>query len=70
VEMGRRATRSIWKIEEKDNKSTGFHSFRREGKLQVETNVLGHVIGGVLSQEQDGKWKPIAFLSRTMQLTE
>jgi len=47
-----------------------FALLRREGKLQVETNVLGHVIGGVLSQEQDGKWKPIAFLSRTMQLTE
>ena len=30
----------------------------------------GHVIGEVLSQEQDGKWKPIAFLSRMMQLAE
>jgi len=36
----------------------------------VETNVLGHAIGEVLSQEQDGKWKPIAFLSRTMQPAE
>jgi len=33
-------------------------------------DVSGHVIGGVLSQEQDGKWKPIAFLSRTMQPAE
>ena len=33
-------------------------------------NVSGYVIGGVLSQEQDGKWKPIAFLSRTMQPVE
>jgi len=32
----------------------------------VETDVLGHAIGGVLSQEQDGKWRPIAFLSKTM----
>ena len=39
---------------------------RREGKFRVETNASRHVIGGVLSQEQDGKWKPIAFLSRTM----
>ena len=30
----------------------------------------GHVIGEVLSQEQDGKWKPIAFLSRMMQPAE
>jgi len=43
---------------------------RREGKFRVETDVLGHAIEGVLSQEQDGKWKLIAFLSRTMQLAE
>jgi len=36
----------------------------------VETDTSDHAIEGVLSQEQDGKWKPIAFLSRTMQLVE
>jgi len=36
----------------------------------VETDVLEHAIGGVLSQEQDGKWKLITFLSRTMQPAE
>jgi len=36
----------------------------------VETDASGHAIGGVLSQEQNGKWKPIAFLSRTMQPAE
>jgi len=41
---------------------------KREGKFRVETDALGHAIGGVLFQEQEGKWKPIAFLSRTMQL--
>ena len=30
-------------------------------------DASGHAIGGVLSQEQEGKQKPIAFLSRTMQ---
>ena len=34
---------------------------RREGKFRVETDTSGHAIGGVLSQEQDGKWKLIAF---------
>jgi len=43
---------------------------KREGKFRVETNASGHAIGGVLSQEQDVKWKPIAFLSRTMQPAE
>jgi len=36
----------------------------------VEMDASGHAIGGVLSHEQDGKWKPIAFLSRTMQPAE
>ena len=43
---------------------------RREGKFRVEMDASGHAIGGVLSQEQDGKWKPIAFLSRTIQPAE
>ena len=43
---------------------------KREGKFRVETDMSGHAIGGVLSQEQEGKWKPIAFLSRTMQPAE
>ena len=33
-------------------------------------DVSEHVIRGVLSQEQEGKWRPIAFLSRTMQPAE
>jgi len=43
---------------------------RRKGKFRVETDASGHAIGEVLSQEQEGKWKPIAFLSRTMQPAE
>jgi len=43
---------------------------RREGKFRVETDASGYIIEGVLSQEQEGKWKPIAFLSRMMQPAE
>ena len=43
---------------------------RREAKFRVETDTSGHTIGGVLSQEQDGKWKLIAFLLRMMQHVE
>ena len=43
---------------------------RRKGKFRVETDASGHAIGGVRSQEQEGKWKLIAFLSRTMQAAE
>jgi len=36
----------------------------------VETDISGYAIGGVLSQEQDRKGRPITFLSRTMQPVE
>jgi len=43
---------------------------RREGKFRIEMDASEHAIGGVFFQEQKGKWKPIAFLSRTMQPAE
>ena len=36
----------------------------------METDTSGHAIEGVLSQEQEEKWKLIAFLSRMMQPAE
>ena len=33
-------------------------------------NTSEHAIGGVLSQEQEEKWRPIVFLSRIIQLAE
>ena len=33
-------------------------------------DTSGHAIEGVLSKEQEGKWKPIVFLSRVMQPAE
>jgi len=57
-------------LKEKITSQLVFSLPRREGKFRAETDASGHAIGGVLSQEQDRKWKPIAFLSRTMQLAE
>ena len=57
MEIGKGTSRSIWKV-------------KREEKFQVETDASGHAIGGVLSQEQEGKWRPIAFLLRIIQLAE
>jgi len=43
---------------------------KREGKFRIEMDASEYIIRGVLSQEQERKWKPIAFLSRMMQLAE
>jgi len=36
----------------------------------VEIDTSGHTIGGILFQEQNGKWKLTAFLSMMMQPAE
>ncbi len=36
----------------------------------METDASEHAIGGVLSQEQKEKWRPIAFLLRIIQPVE
>ena len=43
---------------------------KREEKFRVEMDTSGHTIGGVLFQKQEGKWKLIVFLSRTIQPVE
>ena len=43
---------------------------KKKGKFRVKIDASGHAIGGILSQEQEGKWKPIVFLSKTMQPAE
>ena len=43
---------------------------KRDGKFRIEMNTSEHAIKGVLSQKQEGKWRPIAFLSRMIQLAE
>jgi len=57
-------------LKEKITSQPVFSLLKREGKFRVKMNALGHTIREVLSQEHERKWKPIAFLSRTMQLAE
>jgi len=70
MEMGGRTSKAFEELKEKITSQPVLSLPRREGKFRVEIDTLGHAIGGVLSQEQDGKWKLIAFLSRTMQPAE
>ncbi len=41
-----------------------------DGKFRVEVDASEGVIGAVLSQEQDGKWRPVTFLSKSLTVTE
>ncbi len=41
-----------------------------EGKFHVKADASEGAIGAVLSQEQDGKWCPVAFLSKSLTVME
>ncbi len=41
-----------------------------EGKFRVEADASEGAIRAVLSQEQDGKWHPVAFLSKSLTVME
>ncbi len=41
-----------------------------EGKFRVEADASEGAIGAVLSQEQEGKWRPVSFLSKSLSVTE
>jgi len=43
---------------------------KENGKFRVEVDASGYALGGVLSQQQEGKWKIIAFISHVMTSTE
>ena len=58
--------RAFEKLKDKITSQPVLSLLKRKGKFRIETDVSGHTIGGVLSQEQDGKWKLIAFLLRTI----
>ena len=62
--------RAFEELKDKITSLLVFTPLKRDSKFQIETDASEHAIGGFLFQEQEGKWKPIAFLSRTMQPAE
>jgi len=67
---GEEQQEAFGKLKEKITSQPVLTLLKRKDKFQVETNTSEHAIGGVLLQEQDSKWKPIAFLSRIIQPAE
>jgi hypothetical protein len=43
---------------------------RDKGKFKVEIDASNFGIGAVLSQQQEGLWHPIAFMSKTLSEAE
>jgi len=66
----RKHQRAFEELKDKITSQPVLSLLKREGKFKVKTDASEHTIREVLSQEQEGKWKPIAFLSRTMQPVE
>ncbi|SJL18318.1 uncharacterized protein ARMOST_21904 [Armillaria ostoyae] len=40
------------------------------GRFRVEADVSNGAIGAMLSQEQEGRWRPVAFMSKALTATE
>ena len=41
-----------------------------EGRFKVEADSSNRAIGTILSQQQNGKWCPVAFMSKALTVTE
>ena len=39
-------------------------------KMRMEVDVSDYVMGGMLSMKEEEKWKPVAFLSKSLNETE
>ena len=43
---------------------------RDEGLMKIEADACQFAVGGILSQEQDGVFKPVAYYSKSLTDTE
>ena len=70
--MKEKVGRGIQKFEGEVYKRTGVSSTGfRQKKIRMEVDVLDYAIGGVLFMEcEDGRWRPVDFLSKSLNKTE
>src|SRR3954465_10051331 len=43
---------------------------KEEEPFMIECNISEGALGAILSQKQDNKWRPVAFLSKALNPTE
>jgi len=69
--MDRKIGEDIWKAEGEVHKRTSADSTRLRQKNKMEVDTLDYITGDVLSMEcKDGKWRPVVFLSKSLNETE
>ncbi len=70
MEVGQSTTGGFQTIKEQLAKDIILAIPANEGNFRVEADASEAAIGAVLSQEQDGKWRPVSFLSKSLLVME
>ena len=71
MELDRKIREGIWEVEGKIHKRTSISSTRLRQKIRIEVDVLDYAMRGILLMEyEDGKWKLVAYLSKSLNETE
>jgi len=59
------------KLKERFTKEPVLAALDLDKKMRIEVDTSDYAIGGVLSMEcEDGRWRPVAFLSKSLNKTE
>ena len=63
--------KAFGKLKERFTKEPVLAAPDLDKKMRIEVNVSDYVMKGILSMEcENGKWKPVAFLSKSLNETE
>jgi len=66
-----RQEKAFRELKERFTKELVLAALDLDKKLRVEVDASDYAMGGVLSMEgEDGRWRPVAFLSKSLNETE
>jgi len=69
--LNRKTREGISGVKKEIYKRTSVSSTELDEKMRMEVDASDYAIEGVLSIEcEDGKWRPIAYLSKSLNKTE